>query len=196
MWVVTLPHQKNSQGYQLSLWQSLMIFCLFVFNPSPKPQMNGGVGEGGYVLLLGEKKIYYLQFQRDSSQYDLYGEKIRSWNSFFKARYSSFLMESLTLGIGSGNEVHRNPLRLGRRFGECREAVRYVFPIKTHQQSQAKLPVDAILVKSNSVDLETSGYFPQWKRILSTSARLFSLLKFLTEFLSTYASVHQQIMIK
>lgn len=65
-------------------------------------------------------------------------------------------MESLTLGIGGSNEDHRNPLRLGKRFGECREAVRSVVHIRTHQQSQAKLPVDAILVKSNSLDLETS----------------------------------------
>lgn len=120
--------------------------------------MNRGVGEGGYVFLLGEKKNILRSFREilHNVIYMYMVKKIRNWNSFFKAHYSSFLMESLTLGIGGSNEDHRIPFRLGKRFGECREAVRNVVHIRTHQQSQAKLPVDAILVKSNSLDLETS----------------------------------------
>lgn len=43
MWVITLPLQKNSQGYQLSLWLKLMILFLgWFFIPSPMSQVNGG----------------------------------------------------------------------------------------------------------------------------------------------------------
>jgi len=80
---------------------------------------------------------------------------------FLKLIIFCFLKEFVTLGIRNSNEVYRNPLRLGRRFGEHREALRYVVSVRKHYQSQAELPGDAILIKSNSTDLETSGYFLQ-----------------------------------
>lgn len=81
MWVITLPLQKNSQGYQLSLWLKLMILFLgWFFIPSPMSQVNGG------FISFHEKSILVFTVS-ESWEYGPYDQKMSIWSSFFKAHF-------------------------------------------------------------------------------------------------------------
>lgn len=155
--------------------------------PSPTSQVNGGVYQ-----VSPKNNSWSSQFQ--SAENGPFGQKMRSWSSFFKAHY--FLRpRGICSTWGNSNEVHRNPPGLGRRPGKHRGALRCALSAGKHYQSRHNHQWVLSWLRV------TNGFGDFW--ILSPVKmdnfffQLGSFLHWISwEFLSTYTSVHWQIIIR